>query len=229
MLPPTLALLDNFNRANANSLGASWSQANTGAAIDLRVNGNQVVANQLNDGGVRRSGTRRLRTEPGRVDPADVQHERQPRRIVLILKANGGTTANPTNYIRVRFDTQGTDGIYVETTTNAGGAFTQYADLDENLSDNEVLFAAAYSDGMVAVYSINGATTTFARERPAPDHGRQHLDHREPAGSVSGSAPSDPPRTPSGEGPSDGSFSRPTTPQRDGGSPHGRYEQAEPP
>ena len=171
VLPPTLALLDSFNRANANSLGASWSQANTGAAIDLRVNGNQVIANQLNDGafaiwnspifGPNQAASIQLTSNTsGNRDESS-----------LILKANGGTTANPTNYIRVRFDTQGTDGIYVEATTNSGGAFTQYADLDENLSDNEVLFAAAYSDGMVAVYSINGATTTFVGSVQLPTTG----------------------------------------------------------
>ena len=43
---PTLSVLDNFNRANANILGANWTQppgfGTTGA---LRVNGNQAVAN----------------------------------------------------------------------------------------------------------------------------------------------------------------------------------------
>ncbi|MEW6400310.1 MAG: SdrD B-like domain-containing protein, partial [Chloroflexota bacterium] len=48
---PTLAVLDNFNRANANNLGANWSQANSGANVDIRLNNNQAFVNQTNDGG----------------------------------------------------------------------------------------------------------------------------------------------------------------------------------
>ncbi|MGZ5318966.1 MAG: DUF11 domain-containing protein, partial [Actinomycetota bacterium] len=171
VLPPTLALLDNFNRANANSLGANWSQANTGAAIDLRVNGNQVVANQLNDGGMAIWNAPVFASDQAASIQLTSNTSGNRDETSLILKANGGTAASPVNYIRVRFDTQGTDGVYVETTTNAGLSFTQHADLNENLSDNEVLFAAAYSDGVVAVYSIRGATTTFLGSVQLPTTG----------------------------------------------------------
>ncbi|MGZ5287960.1 MAG: SdrD B-like domain-containing protein [Actinomycetota bacterium] len=171
VLPPTLALLDNFNRANANGLGANWSQANTGAAIDLRVNGNQVVANQLNDGGMAIWNAPVFASDQAASIQLTSNTSGNRDETSLILKANGGTAASPVNYIRVRFDTQGTDGVYVETTTNAGLSFTQHADLNENLSDNEVLFAAAYSDGVVAVYSIRGATTTFLGSVQLPTTG----------------------------------------------------------
>ncbi len=80
---PTLTLLDNFNRANANSLGANWSQANTGANVDIRVNANQAFANQNNDGAQAMWNVptrRRLRCEPGCVDGArDDRRRQQPR------------------------------------------------------------------------------------------------------------------------------------------------------
>jgi uncharacterized repeat protein (TIGR01451 family) len=171
VLPPTLALLDNFNRANANNLGTNWSQVNTGAAIDLRVNGNQVVANQLNDGGMAIWNAPVFTSDQAASIQLTSNTSGNRDETSLILKANGGSAASPMNYVRVRFDTQGTDGVYVETTTNAGLSFTQHADLNENLSDNEVLFAAAYSDGMVAVYSIRGATTTFLGSVQLPTTG----------------------------------------------------------
>ncbi len=39
---PTLALLDNFNRANANTLGANWSQVVLFGVASIRVNSNQA-------------------------------------------------------------------------------------------------------------------------------------------------------------------------------------------
>jgi hypothetical protein len=80
----------------------------------------------------------------------------------LILKASGGTTTAPTNYIRVRYDNDlgNANGVIVEYTTNGGASFTTVGSkLSESLGANEVLYAAAYSDGAVAVYSINGGTT----------------------------------------------------------------------
>ena len=39
---PTLALLDNFNRANANTLGGNWSQVTIVGTASIRVNANQA-------------------------------------------------------------------------------------------------------------------------------------------------------------------------------------------
>ena len=171
---PTLTLLDNFNRANANSLGANWSQANTGANVDIRVNANQAFANQNNDGaqamwnipttgfGANQGASMVLATTGGANNRDDS---------ALILKGTAGTATNPNSFIRVRFEASGTDRVLVETTTNGGGAYTLRATFNQTLAAGDVLTAAAYADGSVTVWVTSGTTTTWLGSVQLPTTG----------------------------------------------------------
>ncbi|NUQ84072.1 MAG: DUF11 domain-containing protein [Anaerolineales bacterium] len=156
-------LLDDFNRANANNLGANWSQANTGLKVDLRVNNNQAVANQVNDRGQAIWNASVFGANQG----ASFTFANNTRHnAALILKASGGTVTAPSNFIRVRFQTTGGGRILVQTTTNGGGSYTTRGILTGvPFALGDTLTAAAYSDGTVNVYKngvLVGSVSTSA-------------------------------------------------------------------
>lgn len=147
------SLLDDFNRADANNLGANWSQANTGTNVDLRVSNNQVLANQTNDGGQAIWNPSVFGANQGAsLTFANTTLNNN----ALILKANGGTLPAATNFIRVRYQTGGGGQVLVQTTTNSGGSYTTRGTLNVSFASGDVLTAVAYSDGTVNVYK-NGA------------------------------------------------------------------------
>jgi uncharacterized repeat protein (TIGR01451 family) len=147
-------LLDNFNRANVNNLGANWSQANTGTNVDIRVNSNQAVANQTNDGGQAIWNP----TVFGASQAAAFTFANTTvNNAALILKASGGTATAPTNFVRVRYQTGGGGQVLVQTTANGGGSYTTRGTLSGvSFASGDILSATAGTNGSVTVYK-NGA------------------------------------------------------------------------
>jgi uncharacterized repeat protein (TIGR01451 family) len=155
---PTLTVLDNFNRANANTLGGSWSQTVVLGQAAIRVNANQAFA--LLTGQAIWNG------------PAAVFGARQAasftfanttlNNAALILKTTGGSTALPTNFIRVRYSS---GSVVVATTTNSGGTYTTRGTFPATFTNTSTLTAAANADGSVDVWQ---GSTYLGRSAAVP-------------------------------------------------------------
>ena len=137
---PSLAVLDAFNRANANTLGAGWNQSVSSGSAALRVNGNQAFANA--------QGQALWSTSFGATQGAafDLANASSP---ALILKATGGSTNSPANYILVTYDNAA--HTVVVSTTDAGGT-TQRASFAVTLAAADTLSVIAYDNGSVSVW-----------------------------------------------------------------------------
>lgn len=153
---PALPVLDNFNRANATTLGANWSQATTGNAV-IRVNSQRATCalafltpncNGLVGQAVWNGATNVF----GPTQGAAVTFQ-SLLLSSLYLKASGGTAAAPQNYIRVR---PGINQVIVESTVNSGGSFTNLGTLAATgLGNGSTLTAVANADGSVDVWNGN--------------------------------------------------------------------------
>jgi hypothetical protein len=147
---PSLPVLDNFNRADSNNLGSNWSQANSGSSVDLRVNSNQAFANQTNDGGQAVWNAAVFGANQG---AAFTFGNNLVNNAALILKASGGTTVAPANFIRVRYQSTGGTSVLVQTTTNGGSSYTTRGTLTGvTFASGDTLSAMVYADGTVLVY-----------------------------------------------------------------------------
>jgi uncharacterized repeat protein (TIGR01451 family) len=174
-LPVFATPLDNFNRTNANTLGASWTQGSVPlVGGTLRVNANQAVANLLGGTGNAYWGT----TAPtvfGARQAASMVLTNNP--VVnggaaaagssLVLKATGAlipVLATTPNFIRVAYNGAGNLGI---TTTTNGGLTTTSAATINNANSTFVtgntLTAMVDAGGVVYVWKNNatfvGSTT----------------------------------------------------------------------
>ncbi len=160
---PALGLLDNFNRANANTLGANWSQVTLLGLAAIRLNANQaqdvLLAGQATWNGATgggpaygaRQGAAFTFSASAGAPTAPVNGS------ALILKASGGSATVPANFIRVRYTGS---AVEVATTTNAGLTTTSRGTFPVTLATGDTLSAVAYADGTVNVYRTSGATTT---------------------------------------------------------------------
>jgi hypothetical protein len=166
--PPAIGLLDNFNRANANTLGSSWSQATLLGAASIRVNANQAYALILGSAiwngpgnvfGANQGAGFTFATAPGTGLVPNA----------LILKASGGTAANPSAFIRVGYD--GTGSVVVATTTNSGGSFTTRATFPATFAAGDTLSATARGTGTVDVFKTSGGLTTAVGSVTVPTAG----------------------------------------------------------
>ncbi len=160
---PSLAVLDNFNRANANTLGANWSQATLLGAAAIRVNTNQAFA--LLPGQANWSAATFGAKQGAAI--TFVQNAGSPTAPVsgssLLLKVtNGaGSAANPANYIRVQYQTTGGGRVLVQTTTNGNNlvpTFTTTGTLTSGaFASGDTLTAVANADGSVDVWKTTAA------------------------------------------------------------------------
>jgi hypothetical protein len=164
---PTLGVLDDFNRANANNLGPNWSQVTLLGAASIRVNGNQASDVLLAGQAIF------TRTSPGSTfgttQGAAFTFANTPAfETSLILKATGGTAARPQTFIRVRY-TAGL--IRVERTTNGVGASPNYTTLGTFASGafatGDTLTAVANANGSVDVWRTTAANVTTYLGRSA--------------------------------------------------------------
>jgi uncharacterized repeat protein (TIGR01451 family) len=152
-------LLDNFNRANANTLGGNWSQTTSGGAASLRVNSNQAFANTAGQAiwnspvtgfGNRQGAAFVFANAPVNAGVAPG----------LILKATGGSATTPQNYIRVAYQPSSSSVIVATTTNGAAGLTTRATFAGATFAANDILGAIALPDGTVTVYKTSGTTTT---------------------------------------------------------------------
>ncbi len=154
---PTLALLDNFNRANANNLGGNWYQVTILGAAAIRVNANQAYA--LLPGQATRTAAFGAKQGASFVF---AQNAGQPTTTLtgssLVLKAtNGaGTNANPANYLRVQYQTTGGGLVLVQSTTNGNTLLPTYTTIgvvpSGAFAAGDTLTAVANPDGSVDVW-----------------------------------------------------------------------------
>ncbi len=162
---PALGLLDNFNRANAATLGANWSQT-TAANSVIRVNTNQancaLVGNCTNGTAIWNGATNVFGPKQG----AAITLATAPGASALLLKASGGSASAPASFIRVRYALAG-GSVIVETTANGGGSYTQRGTLAATFAAGNTLTAVANADGSVDVWQnstyvgrVTGTTLT---------------------------------------------------------------------
>jgi uncharacterized repeat protein (TIGR01451 family) len=169
---PALAVLDNFNRANANTLGGNWNQVVLAGNASIRVNANQAFAALL---GQANWNAATFGAKQGAAFTF-VQSAGSPSAPLtgssLMLKVtNGaGTAANPANYIRVQYVTTGGGQVLVQTTTNGNVLVPTYTTTGTFASGafatGDTLTAVVNADGSVDVwrnstYLGRSATTSF--------------------------------------------------------------------
>jgi hypothetical protein len=148
---PTLGLLDNFNRANANTLGANWSQITIAGLAAIRVNSNQAQDQLLPGQAVWNVPVGGFGAKQG---AAFTFANTTLNNSALILKATGGSAASPANFIRVLYNA---GSVTVATTTNSGITYTVRATLAATFANGNTLSAVANADGSVDVWQ----NTTF--------------------------------------------------------------------
>ncbi|EGW23197.1 SdrD B-like domain-containing protein [Methylobacter tundripaludum] len=157
---PALAVLDNFNRANANTLGGNWSQIVLFGNAAIRVNSSQAV-DLLLPGAAYWNG---IGNNFGANQAAAFTFANTTlNNAALVLKASGGSASIPANFIRVQYQTASGGRIVVQTTTNSGGSYNTRATFTAgaNFANGNTLSAVARANGTVEVYKTAGTTTTL--------------------------------------------------------------------
>lgn len=149
---PALTTLDDFNRAASVNLGSNWSQVSGGtpAEPNIQGNGTEAFAKATNLGGLAIWNTTINATTQGASFTASPLAGSG-----LVLKATGGTTSSPANYVRVRCETGG--GGEVVVATMMGGS-------NVSIFVRQGGFAAPGCMGggtLSAVVDANGIVTTF--------------------------------------------------------------------
>ncbi len=148
---PALSVLDNFNRANANTLGSNWSQSTLFGNASIRINSNRAYA-LLSGYAVWNNPSAGFGNKQGAAFTfANAPSNSLGTLPSLILKATNGTTNLPRNFIRVSYQNT-TNLVTVSTTTNSGAAMTLRAAFNVTLATNDTLSAVAYNDGTVRLY-----------------------------------------------------------------------------
>lgn len=158
--PPALAVLDGFNRANANNLGASWSQVLLFGTGSIRINGNQAYA--LIAGAAYWNGAGAA--FGARQAAAFTLSNATLNGDALVLKASGGSLNVPASFIRVRV---AAGQVVVETTGNAGLSYTALGSFAAVSASGDRLMAAANADGSVQVWKRSGAAWSYVGQTAA--------------------------------------------------------------
>ena len=163
---PNIPARDNFNRNNSNNLGGNWSQIVFFGAAATRVNGNQAHGQLPGTPMWNGSGS-----TGGSTQGASITFANAPVNGVLIdtgviLKGNGGSNANPANYIRVVYES---GQVHVRITS--GLATTTIGDLPATFAQGDRLSAVVNGLGVVHVWKTSGATTTYLGNVALPTTG----------------------------------------------------------
>jgi hypothetical protein len=162
---PTVAVLDNFNRANANTLGANWSQTVLLGNASIRVNANQASDVLLAGAAVWNGSGNVFGTKQA---AAFTFASATLNSAALMLKASGGTLALPQNFIRVQYNA---GSVAVATTANLGVSFTPRGSFATTFANGDRLTAQADATGSVSIWKTSGATTTFVGTAVIPTAG----------------------------------------------------------
>lgn len=158
---PTLPVLDNFNRANANTLGASWNQIVLLGAASIRVNGNQALDSVTPGAAYWATALGATANQAAAFTFASTPTAGS----ALVLRATGGSATIPLNFVRVRL---AAGAVVIESTTNASLSFTAIATLTGSFANGDTLSATIDGNGLVAVFKTSGATTTLLGAGSAP-------------------------------------------------------------
>jgi uncharacterized repeat protein (TIGR01451 family) len=163
---PTLGLLDNFNRGNANTLGGNWSQIVLFGNASIRVNSNQASDVLLPGWAIWNNSA----TGFGATQGAAFTFANTPANgSFLVLKGSGGNANTPANYIRVFYTGS---SVTVGTTTNSGGTVTTRATFPGTFATGDKLSAVADATGNVSVWKTTAAAvTTFVGSIAIPTTG----------------------------------------------------------
>jgi uncharacterized repeat protein (TIGR01451 family) len=172
---PTVAVLDNFNRATAGTLGGNWSQPVTlglaAIAVFDTTNGNTSTglaqAAALSGSAYWNGNNASL----GARQAAAMTFANTPlNNAALMLKATGNTTNGlRANFVRVLYSSAGT--LTVATTTNAGGTYATAGTVSGigTLVTGDTLTAMVDQNGVVNLWKTNGANvTTFLGSATLP-------------------------------------------------------------
>jgi hypothetical protein len=178
---PTVTLRDNFNRANANTLGGSWQQLVALGNAGIRVNGNQAfcidtglaAATLCAFGFGTSAGANAFWSATGGGGPTFGSSQAAAFTFTnatvndnaLYLKASGNYTAGfYANAIRVRYNG---GQVIVETTTAGNPTYATAGVFPATFANGDRLTARATATGDVQVWKTTGATTTFLGQAPA--------------------------------------------------------------
>jgi hypothetical protein len=175
---PSMAGLDNFNRANPATLpaslntnapaGVAWSQANG----NLRVDNN--VARAFSAGMAIWNGTA---NNFGSKQGAAFTFANNPvNNSCLVLKATLGAAADPMRGLYVCYQTQNGGSVVVSTTLNGSSNRTTRGTLNNSNSSfvsGNTMSVVAAPDGTVYVYKTAGSTTTLVGVVSIPTSGGQ--------------------------------------------------------
>jgi hypothetical protein len=158
---PALLVLDNFNRANGNTLGGNWRQLVALGAAGIRVIGNNAQCQGL----LCAAGANAYWLTPafGAKQAAALSFANNTLNGVgLVLEASGNFNALGfyPSAIRVRYQTGGTNQVIVETTSN-GVQFTQNGALNATFASGDTMTALVGASGTVYVWKTSGGTSTF--------------------------------------------------------------------
>ena len=156
---PTLAVLDSFNRANANTLGGSWNQVTLLGAAAIRVNANRAFAilpgqaNRTTTYGAKQGAAFTFATTPLTGSS------------LLLKVTNGaGSNNNPARYIRVQYQTTAGGRLLIQSTTNGNVLVPTFATLGTLASGafatGDRLTAVANADGSVDAWKTTAGNVT---------------------------------------------------------------------
>jgi hypothetical protein len=161
---PALTVLDNFNRANANTLGASWTQATAGGSAAIRIvdvtpgDTTTGVANANSAGNA--TWNTAYGTATGRAAAAFTISNATLSGDALILDGTGGFLFGAqASYIRVRY-TSGT-GVTVAACTFFGFSCPTAATFPASFANGDTITAMVDVTGTVYVWKTSGGTDTF--------------------------------------------------------------------
>jgi hypothetical protein len=185
---PNLTVLDNFNRANANTLGTNWQQLVTLGNGGIRVNGNQAFCAN--------SGAAGLLCLPGVGANAYLNGSLVNSQgaaftfanatlndVGLYLKASGtylvGVYASG---IRVRYSTASGGQVVVETTSNGWITAATAGTLAAPFTIGDRLTAMTDATGTVSVWKTSGAVTTMIGTVPTTFTGTGQIGLHLPPG-----------------------------------------------
>ncbi len=180
-VPTFSGFLDQFNRANANTLGSSWAQLTFLNAASVRVNGNQAVAPKpaIGSGG----GSAYWSSSMGATQAAGFTfpsagvsgYPTTPvSNTCVLLKANGGTASAPQNLVKACYLAAGGGSparVVVSTVTLFGLLSTTQATFPATFAAGDGLVAEVDGSGVVAVWKTSGATTSLLGAAPLPTTG----------------------------------------------------------
>jgi hypothetical protein len=164
---PALAVLDDFNRANAGTLGASWSQLAFLGNAALRVDANQGYALLSGSATWNAPSTGFGASQGAAFTFAGTSLDGA----ALVLKATQGTATLPARYIRVQYQTASGGRIVVATTTTAGLAYTNRGTIAASFAPGDVLTAVASPTGLVTVFKTSGVASTIVGTVQLPTTG----------------------------------------------------------